>query len=460
MKFDLVVIGAGPAGWSAALQGAKLGLQVAVVEKDALLGGSCVHTGTLPSKTLRHTAVQLVQSRRAARIGVHASPLEALGIGELMGPKNEVIDDHERTIRSFFERNKIKVLPGSGSFVDPQHVRIATSLREEIVQASHVVIATGSRPRRPENFPFDDRVICDSDSILSLDAIPRSLAVLGGGVIGCEYACIFAALGVKVSLVDRRHDLLRFLDGDLQEALKQSMRRMGARLLLDEQVSSVSVQPGRTGKTARVELESGRAISAERLLVAAGRESNTTSLDLEKVGIPTDKTGLIEVNDHYQTTTENIYAVGDVVGFPALASTGMHQGRLAVLHAAGVQKPEHVDLPIAVYTIPELSMAGLTEEECRKQQIPYEVGYSRYAETPRGQILGDTDGMLKLIFRRDDRRVVGVHLLGQQSSEMVHIGMMLMHTEGTVDQLVSSVFNYPTLSEAYRVAALDGLNRL
>jgi len=459
-KYDLMVIGAGPAGWSAALQGAKLGLRVGVIEQSAMLGGACVQTGTLPSKTLRHTILQLMATRRAAHIGVHATHLRSLGIQDLMGPKSAVIAEHQRMIRAFFERNGVALLPGSASFAGPGRLRVASQCGEQVYEARKVVIATGSRPRRPEDLPLDDRVLCDSDSILQLDAIPRSPAVLGGGVIGCEYACMFAALGVKVSLIDRRAELLRFLDQDILGALVYSMRRMGIRLLLAEQVEQVEIEQTPRGSQAQALLESGRSVRAERMLVAAGRCSNTAALQLEAVGIGTTETGLIKVGERYETEAPGVYAVGDVIGFPALASTSMHQGRLAVLDAAGEPAPPQRELPIAVYTIPEVSMVGLTEQACREQGIPYEVGIARYGETPRGQIQGDTEGMLKLIFRRDSRSVIGVHLIGQGSSELVHLGMLLINHQDPIDELLAQVFNYPTISEAYRIAALDGINRL
>ena len=436
MNYDLVVIGAGPAGSSAALQGAKLGLRVAVIESSPMLGGACVHTGTLPSKSLRHTIQQLVSMRKLAQIGVHSTQLRRLTIQDLMGPKSTVVQAHQQTIRSFFERNHVDVLPGSASFISPTKVRVSTRDHDDAIEADHVVIATGSSPRRPESIPFDDHVICDSDSILELNRIPRSMVIVGAGVIGCEYACMFAALGVKVSLLDRRKDLMRFLDHDIRAALIYSMGRMGIRLMLGESLKSIKIDPTGDLSHAEIALESGRKLRAQRALVAAGRTSNTASLDLAQIGVPVDQTGLIKVDEFYQTVAEGVYAAGDVIGFPALASTSMHQGRMAVLHAAGQTLPKTLDLPLAIYTMPEISAVGLTEEQCREKEIPYEVGYSRYAETPRGQILGDTDGMLKLIFRRDDRTVIGVHLIGQGSSELVHIGMLLVHSGGKLDQLV------------------------
>ena len=459
MRYDLLVIGAGPAGWSAALQGSKLGLNVAVIEKGLMLGGACVRTGTLPSKALRHTVLELVNSRRAATLGVHATHLRPLAIQDLRGPRDQLIAHHQQTIRSFFERNRIQVFTGSASFVAPDQVRVADRHGEEVVEADTIIIATGSRPRRPDGIPIDDRVIVDSDSLLDLDTIPKSLAVLGSGVIGCEYATIFAALGTKVTIVDRRERILRFLDDDILDALCHSMRSRGIRLMQSENVSGVRIETQKHEHEGVVYLESGRTIRAERVLIAVGRESNVESLDLAKIGIQVGDTGLIKVSDSYETACENVYAIGDVIGFPALASTSMHQGRLAVLHAAGQPLPPEAALPTAIYTIPEISSVGLTEEECRDQGLPYEVGVARTQETPRGQIVRD-EGMLKLIFRRDTKQILGVHMIGVAASELIHIGMMLVHTGATVDHILSAVFNYPTLSESYRIAALDGVNRL
>lgn len=459
MRFDLVVIGAGPAGWSAALQGAKLGLEVAVVERGLMLGGACVQTGTLPSKALRHTVLELVNSRRAAQLGVHATQLRPLSISDLRGPRDMLIANHTQTIRSFFDRNRVRVLSGTASFVAPDRIRVANREGEEIVEAEHVVIATGSRPRRPEEIPFDDRVIVDSDTLLQLDTIPRSLAVIGSGVIGCEYATVFAMLGTRVTLIDRREKLLRDLDGDILDHLRHSMFAMGMRVLMPERISGLRVENQKRHPEGVIYLESGRTVRAERVLVAAGRVSNVEALDLARVGIQTDDSGLIKVDDCFRTEVENVFAVGDVVGLPALASTSMHQGRLAVLNAMGRACPGTSTLPMAIYTIPEISSVGRTEEQCRSEGIPYEVGTARTNETPRGQIVRD-DGLLKLIFRRDTREVLGVHMIGNAASELIHVGLLLVQMGGTLDDLQSAVFNYPTLSETYRIAALDGLNRL
>ncbi|MFQ5513224.1 MAG: Si-specific NAD(P)(+) transhydrogenase [Myxococcota bacterium] len=460
MVYDVLVLGAGPAGWAAALQAAKLGLHVGVIEKDSRFGGACVHTGTLPSKTLRHTILELVAAHRVARVGLHTRSLRPLTIQDLMGPSEAVVEAHERTIRAFFERNGVEVLAGSASFVRPDRVRVASADAEREIEARNVIIATGSRPRRPEAIPFDDRAVCDSDSLLGLDAIPRRFLVLGGGVIGCEYACMFAALGSRVTLIDRRRELLRFVDQDLVDTLKQSMRRSGIRLMLGEELAEICIESGGRGPAACLTLSGGRRARGDRLLVAAGRESCTAALDLERIGIACAPSGEIKVDEHHRTEVPGVYAVGDVIGFPALASTSMHQGRLAVLHAAGWPLPPASPLPLALYTIPEISSVGRSEEECRAEGIGYEVGYARYAETPRGQILGDEDGLLKLVFRREDRRILGVHLIGQNSSELVHTGLTLLQLGGTLEDILAAVYNYPTLSEAYRIAALDGVNRL
>ncbi|MCA9510492.1 MAG: Si-specific NAD(P)(+) transhydrogenase [Myxococcota bacterium] len=458
--YDALVIGAGPAGWSAALQGSKLGLRVAVAERGAVVGGNCIHWGTVPSKTLRETILKIVAVREAGAFGIRSSSSMRMSIHDLMRHKDSVIDQQTRTIQNFLDRNHVDVLPGSASFVDPHRVRVANASDEAIYRADRIFIATGSRPRRPASIPFDDRYVVDSDSILELDAVPRSLAVLGGGVIGCEYACMFAALGVKVTLIDRRRELLRFLDERIVSSLCHHMQQAGVRLLLGEDVEGIDVGGEDRSARVRIALRGGRTVKAERLLATAGRESAIASLALDAAGVAVDDQGLVKVDECYRTSTEHVYAMGDVIGFPALAGTSMHQGRVAMLHAAGREVPPPRALPIAIYTIPEISMVGLTEQECRDQGIPYEVGVARSGELARGQISGELDGLLALVFHRDDGRLLGVHMIGPRASELIHFGMALLHAGGTIDDVAGAIFNYPTSSEAYRVAALDGLNRL
>lgn len=425
-----------------------------------LPGGTCIHTGTIPSKSLRKTIIDLLAIRRSGELGVHATFSHTLSMRHLMHRTDSVIHNQVRTLQNFFERNQVAVHAGNAAFISPTEIRVATPHGVSTIRSEKIFIATGSRPRRPDDLPFDDRAVFDSDTILSMNNIPRSMTVLGGGVIGCEYASMFAALGVRITLLDRRSRMLTFLDTSILDQLYHHMRAMGIRIMPEETVQQVQVVDGPHGSTTKIELASGRTVNSEKLLVTAGRESNTFSLDLSKVGIESDDTGLIKVNEHYQTSQSGIYAIGDVIGFPALAGTSMHQGRVAALHAAGRETPEPHDLPIAIYTIPEISMVGKTEQDCRREKIVYEIGVARYSESARGQINGDLEGVLKLVFRREDRVLLGVHLIGQGSSELVHIGMSVVHSGGTVDQLANSVFNYPTISESYRVAALDGLNRL
>lgn len=460
MRHDVAVIGAGPAGWGAALQGAKLGLDVVVVDRGALVGGACVHTGTIPSKSLRETIVRLSAVRRSAQLGLRTERAQRLSVRDLMGPTDALVQAHADTVQDFLERNRVGIVRGSASFLDPHTLAVATGSSVVPVEAETIIVASGSRPRRPASIPFDGRVIVDSDEILGMDEIPRSLTILGTGVIGCEYACMLATIGVRVTLVDRRDAVLRFLDRDVLDALQGRMRRLGVRLMLGDEIAEIAVERTERGPRARLELRSGRVVRSERLLVTAGREANVEALALDRAGVAVDEAGRIKVDEGLRTTQSNVLAAGDVIGFPALAGTSLHQGRCAMRCAAGLPTPPAQDLPIAVYTIPEVSMVGLTEDACRSRGIPFEVGVARYGETPRGQIVGDVDGMLKLVFRRDDHRLLGVHLIGEGSSELVHLGMMVLHTGGTIDGLSSSVFNYPTLSEAYRVAALDGLNRL
>ncbi len=458
--YDMVVIGSGPAGVQAALAAAKLGRRVAVIERDPLPGGACIHTGTIPSKTLRETAVYLAGFKQRSLYGVSVNLKRDIGVTELMYRKKVVIQNESTKVAARFRRNGVETIAGFASFQAPNRIGV---LRHDgpplTLEAERIVIATGSHPVRPPAIPFDGRVILDSDSILSLDRIPRSLIVVGGGVIGCEYASMFAALGVAVTIIESRDRLVRFTDRQIADSLASYFRRRGAILRLEETVGEIGIHDNR----AFCVLSDGREISAEKLLFAMGRTGNTEGMGLEAAGLSVTPRGYLTVNEHYQTEQPHIYAVGDVIGFPSLASTSTDQGRIAALKAfdelpapSGLR---HV-LPYGIYTIPEISMVGQTEDEAMAAGIPYEIGIAHYFETARGQINGDTWGLLKLIFHRETRKVLGVHIFGERASELIHTGQTVMAFQGTVDYFVETVFNYPTLSELYRLAALNGLNRL
>jgi NAD(P) transhydrogenase len=459
-QYDLVVIGSGPAGEQAAIAAAKMRKRVAIIEREPNPGGACIHTGTIPSKTLRETAVYLSSLKQKSLYGVHVQIKKDIGIHELMYRKKIVIQNETNLIRARFGRNEVELIEGFASFETPHRLLISRpDGTHTTLESERIVIATGSSPVRPPDVPFDNQVILDSDSVLWLDRIPRSLVIIGGGVIGCEYASIFAALGVAVTIIEGRDRLLRFTDHEMADALASYLRRRGAVLRLGETVSEISVQEKRAALT----LHSGKSLSAEKLLFAMGRTGNLSGMNIERAGLEATPRGYLTVNEQYQTATPHIYAVGDVIGFPSLASTSTDQGRLAALHAFD-KLPASLGLartlPYGIYTIPEISMAGMTEEEAKAANIPYEIGIGNYFETARGQINGETAGVLKLVFRRDDRRLLGVHIFGERATELIHTGQAVLAFRGTIDYFVETVFNYPTFSELYRLAALNGLNRL
>jgi len=458
-EFDLLVIGSGPAGQKAAIQAAKLRKRVAVIERERMLGGSCINTGTLPSKTLKDAIYYLHGFKLRSFTNITYSLKKNMTLRDLMARKDLVIKHELEVITDQLERNDVEIIHGTAFFVNPHTLKVSTeSGDEDVLTAPFIVIATGSRPRRPEEIPCNDVTICDSDSILSTEVIPKSMIVMGGGVIGCEYASMFAAYGIKVTLFDKRNDLLRFVDQEIVQALIYYMRTNGVTMRLGEELDKVTTdERGRVVTT----LKSGKTIVTDVLLYAMGRIANTDMLNLSAVGITPDKMGQIKVNEHYQTEVPHIYAAGDVVGFPALASTSMEQGRLAVCHAFHVaQSTLPTVLPYGIYTIPEISTVGKTEEELTKEGVPYEIGRAFYKEIARGQIVGDLDGLLKLIFNRNTLELLGVHIIGDGATELVHIGQAVLTYGGKVDFFVHNVFNYPTLAECYRTAALDGINRL
>jgi NAD(P) transhydrogenase len=456
--YDLVVIGSGPAGEKGAAQAAYFGKRVALVEREPVLGGACVNTGTIPSKTLRESALHLSGfSQRGYRDAVDVSIKSELSVRAFMHRKDVVVEKEWERIDANLVRHQIDRFQGTASFRSPHEIVVGNALGEQVLGSEIFLIATGSAPYRPADVLFDDELICDSDSILRIHRIPESLAVVGAGVVGCEYASIFAALGVDVHLVDGRTTLLPHLDREIVRVLLGEMQnRLGVTLHLGEDVASIERCDGRAVLTMK---DDGEQLVTDMVLYAAGRQSNTAELNLEAAGVVTGNRGLICVDEHYRTNVPNIYAAGDVIGFPALASTSMEQARVAMVHAFDLKYKTSIAsvLPYAIYTIPELSTVGLTEDECRKKGIAFEVGRAFYRNSARGQIIGDTKGFLKLVFDPESRKLLGVHMVGDNAAELLHIGMMVMLMGGTINAFIEGVFNYPTLSDAYKYAAYDGL---
>ncbi len=462
-SYDLLVIGSGPAGQRAAIQAAKLDKRVAVVERKAVVGGVCINTGTIPSKTLREAVLYLTGYRERALYGASYTVKQNITIADLLFRANHVMTHEVEVVRSQLMRNRIDVLSAEATFLDPHTVRlhylVGGGYRD--VTADNVIIAVGTNATQDPHIPFDGKRIFISDDVLRLDHLPRTLSVIGAGVIGLEYASLFAALGVKVTLVDKRDRLLSFIDAEIMDTLAYHLRENLVMLRLGEEVSSIEPIDDSHGEKVKINLESGKQIVTEKALYSIGRSGATESLNLPAAGLNADDRGRIPVNENYQTSVPHIYAVGDVIGFPSLASTSMEQGRLAAAHAFGLKTNSMPHLyPYGIYAIPEISTVGKNEEELTKADIPYEVGKAWYRETARGQIIGDTSGFLKLIFHLDTRELLGVHIIGEGASELIHIGQAVLSCGGTVDYFVNTVFNYPTLAECYKVAAFDGINRL
>ena len=457
-RFDLVVLGSGPAGQKAAIQAAKVGASVAVVECRDTIGGVCANTGTIPSKTLREAAVYLTGLSERGLYGQSYRVKDEITIDDLIWRTQQVMAREVDVIRNQLARNHVQVLTGQGRLADEHRVEVS-DLRGGVrtVEAERIVIATGTTPARPPDVQFDEATILDSDGILQMSRIPSTLVVVGAGVIGIEYASIFAALGTRVTVIEQRDRLLEFCDGQMVEALQYYLRDLGVVFRLGETVTSVEKHDGGT----LTALASGKRIAADAVMYSAGRQGATAGLGLEEVGLEIDKRGRIAVDEHYRTAVEHIYAVGDVIGFPSLASSSFEQGRLAAAHAFGLDaRPMRELLPIGIYTIPEISFAGRTEEELTGEGVPYEIGISRYRELARAQIQGDQVGILKLLVEPEARTLLGVHVFGTAATELVHIGQTVMGLGGTVDYLIDQVFNYPTLAESYKVAALDATNKL
>jgi len=453
--YDLIVIGSGPAGEKGAAQAAYFGKRVALIEREPVPGGACVNTGTIPSKTLRESALHLSGFRQRGFTQAMDVTMKSVTIDDFMYRKQHVLEKEWQRIDENLRRHQIDRYQGVARFITPTQIAVG----DTIVEGTIILIATGSSPYRPSTVPFDDECVCDSDTILQIGRIPASLAVIGAGVIGCEYASIFAALGVEVHLVDARSTLLPHMDREIVRILLGEMQtRLGVTLHLACEVQAIEKCDGKVSMT----LRNGTCVVADNVLYAAGRSSNVADLNLEGVGVKTGNRGLVLVNEYYQTSVPNIYAAGDVIGFPALASTSMEQARVAMVHAFDLKYKTKVAalLPYGIYTIPELSTVGLTEDECREKSLPHETGRAYFRNNARGQIIGDTKGLIKLIFDPDTLKLLGVHIVGENASELLHIGMIVMQLGGTINAFIDSVFNFPTLSDAYKYAAYDGLGNV
>jgi NAD(P) transhydrogenase len=456
--YDLLVIGSGPGGQKAAIAAAKLDRRVAVVERPEMLGGVCLNTGTIPSKTLREAILYLTGVDQREIYGQSYRLKDEVTIADLTARTTHVVMRENDVVRSQLVRNRVTIVPGMARFAGPHEVEVVNSgERVRTVTAETIVVATGTKPARPGSVAFDERTIIDSDGVIHLERVPRSMVVAGAGVIGIEYASMFAALGTKVTVVERRDRMLEFCDEEVVEALKYHLRDLAVTFRFGETVASVEARP----EGAIALLHSGKKIPADTVLYSAGRQGMTEHLNLEAAGLTADERGRIKVDEFFRTTVPHIYAVGDVIGFPALAATSMEQGRLAAHHACGEPEQVHdVPQPIGIYSIPEISFIGRTEDQLTEACVPFEVGVSRYRELARGQIVGDSYGMLKLLVSPEDRKLLGVHVFGTGATELIHIGQAVMGCGGTVDFLVDAVFNYPTLAESYKIAALDATNKM
>lgn len=457
--YDLLVIGCGPAGQRAAVQAAKLRLRVAIVDKQEVVGGVCVNTGTIPSKSFKEAVVFLSGFRQRSVYGAGYRVKSEIRMSDLTFRCNRIMAQEIEVIRHQLARNRVDVIQGHASFIDPHILEITSSSGTSIRSAAKIIVAVGAEPYRPSNIQFNGQSIFDSDDILSMKELPRDLTVVGGGVVGTEYASMFAALGVHVTVVDARKRLLGFVDEEIIENLQYQMRSLGVTLRLGEEVESCEARSEDSQVVTR--LKSGKVIVSDVVLYSAGRRSATTDLGLERIGVPTDERGKIAVNQYYQTVVPHVYAAGDVIGFPGLASTSGAQGRLASRHAFGLEiPPSDVPLPYGIYSIPEISYVGQNEQELTERGVPYETGIARYREIARGHILGDENGLLKVLFHRDTQQVLGVHIIGEAATELIHIGQAVIALHGGMQYLRDAVFNYPTLAECYKVAALDGFNKL
>ena len=454
-KYDLIVIGGGPAGEKGASKAAYYGKRVALVERAPYLGGAGINTGTVPSKTLRESALYYSGLQQRGLYGIDYSFKKNLSIKDFMYRERTVVDNERKIIEKTVRHHNISVIQGEGSLKDAHTVHVKSPNSEIDISGEIILIATGSSPVHPPDIPFDDKLIYDSDSILHMDHIPKTMAVVGGGVIGTEYASIFTALGIKVTLIEPRGRIVSFVDSEIAKRLMGQLTTLGLNFIFNDRMVTIEPQ----GDHIKLTLEKGDSHIYEVALIAAGRQSNVQGLGLEQVGIKMGERGLILVDENFQTNIPNIFAVGDVIGFPALASTSMEQARAAIVHAFDLEYKERLApfLPLAVYAIPEISSIGLTEDECKEKNIPYLIGRAYYEENARGQIIGDLCGMIKLVFSPVDKKLLGAHIIGEQASELIHIASHVMLAKGAIDAFIEAVYNYPTLSDSYQYAAYDGL---
>ena len=456
-SYDIAVIGTGPGGQRAAIQAAKLGASVVAIETRSSIGGAAIHAGTIPSKTLREAALYLTGFRQRVLYGANSAVKDNLAFDDLTFRLDSVLDRELSVMQDQLRRNNVEVIFGNASFSDEHTLRILTEGVVQEINAEKIVLAPGSIPAKSEKVPINGKTTVDADSIFDVSSIPRTLTVIGAGIIGVEYGGIFAAMGTRVNIVDRRPDFLEFVDRGIIDALQHHMRESGVEFYLGEDLVEVSSH----GSGATAYLASGVQLESDLLLYTIGRSGATAKLGLENIGLEVDDRGRLSVDENYRTAIPHIYAVGDVIGFPSLAASAIEQGRLAARHAMGapVDKSD-APLPYGIYSVPEISMVGSTAEQLELDGVPFVTGIARYAETARGQILGDRYGHLRMYVHSENKSILGVHIIGENATELIHIGQAVMSLNGTLDYLVNTVFNYPTLAECYKTAALDAFNRL
>lgn len=461
-NYDLIVIGTGPAGEKAAVKAAYFGYKVAIIEKATTFGGAGVVTGTLPSKTLKETSLYFSGKYEKTVFGIEHSPIHKASLEDFMYRKNQVISIVAQEIRENLQRHGVDIFQGVASFEDAHTLSItATNGTKKTIRSNFILIATGSYPFHPPQIPFDNIRVHDSDSILHINHIPRSLCIVGAGVIGCEYATIFSAMGTKVYLVNDKESILPQIDQELASSLIMQMHDDGIEILFNTAIKSITVPPS-PDSLLTVELKNEKILNVDMYLFAAGRSGATKELGCEKLGLEFSKREFLKVDKEYRTIIPNIFAVGDVIGFPALASTSMDQGRVAVAHMFQMQDLEHLAscFPYGIYTIPEISMVGETEESMLASEIPYCIGRARYADMARGRIMGTKNGFMKIIFQKEDLRIRGIHIIGHLATEIIHFGMEVVESKLTLYDIIGKVFNYPTLHDLYKYAAYDGLSNL